>query len=488
MPAGLSAEQMEKNGANRLEVGNEGLVVCQNSHGAEVAGTLLRLTRYQVVFEIYTPDTVLQTSEVLAGFKVTVNERVIYSGRAVVANLLNTGTAFVCEARLDEPWLEADPQLALRRPEQWRDGFGEFVRQWQRLYKIQPEYKSSVADLQTFLTDLRLWLSQAELEVLSQPADRRTAFERAIVQSLAEPVVPALGALFEKFEDSCRNLPPDLQPAHQAYVRRQLHPLVLCAPFMNRTYQKPLGYAGDYEMVSMMVRDPQEGQSVFAKLLNTFFLNTPPVVAHRNRLEYLNSVLTQEAARARRSRRELKIFNLGCGPAKEIQTFIATSDLSARARFTLLDFNQETVAHTGEVLNKVIRESRRAVSLQMVKKSVAQLLKESARQRSTSFPTDYDLVYCAGLFDYLPDSVCTGLMSVLYSLVSPGGLLVATNVHTSNPSRNWMEYSVDWHLVYRDRKQMVKLAPAAAPQDSYTILSEPSGVNTFIEVRKPEHD
>jgi extracellular factor (EF) 3-hydroxypalmitic acid methyl ester biosynthesis protein len=479
---------MDKNGANKLEVGNEGAVLCRNSQGTEITGTLLRLTRYQVVFEIYSADAVLQTSEVLAGFKVTVSERPIYSGRAVVANLLNTGTALVCEARLDEPWLEVDPQLASRQPEQWRNGFVDFVRHWQRLYKIQPEYKSSVADLQTFLTDLRLWLAQAELEVLSQPAERRPALERTIIESLADPVVPTLGALFEKFEDSCKNLPADLQPAHQAYVRRQLHPLVLCAPFMNRTYQKPLGYAGDYEMVSMMVRDPQEGQSIFAKLLNTFFLNTPPVVAHRNRLDYLNTVLTQEAARARRGGRGLKIFNLGCGPAKEIQTFIASSDLSAGGHFTLLDFNQETVSHTGDVLKSIIQKSRRTVSLQMVKKSVAQLLKESARQRSTSFPTDYDLVYCAGLFDYLPDSVCSGLMTVLYNLVAPGGLLVATNVHTSNPSRNWMEYSVDWHLVYRDRQQMVKLAPAAAPEDSYTILTEPSGVNTFIEVRKPDHE
>src|SRR5207249_3357503 len=190
---------------------------------------------------------------------------------------------------------------------------------------------------------------------------------------------PMLGVLFERFEESCGRIEPELRPAHRSYVKRQLHPLVLCAPFMYRTFQKPLGYAGDYEMVNMMVRDPCEGASVFAKMLNTFFLNTPPVVAHRNRIEELKTVLAQETARVARQGRSAKIFNLGCGPAKEIQDFIAESDLSGRAQFTLLDFNEETLAYTQRVLNDLIQRHRRSTTVQLVKRSVVQLLKEAAK-------------------------------------------------------------------------------------------------------------
>ena len=76
-------------------------------------------------------------------------------------------------------------------------------------------------------------------------------------------------------------------PAHQAFGRRQLHPLILASPFVYRTLQKPLGHAGDYEMVNMIMRDPYEGASLFAKAFNVCALSRPPIVAHRNRLQYL---------------------------------------------------------------------------------------------------------------------------------------------------------------------------------------------------------
>src|SRR5262249_10522154 len=62
----------------------EVLIVCRNSQGAEVRATPLRLTRYLVVFEVYNPYSILQLSEVLTDFKIVMNERLAYSGRAVV--------------------------------------------------------------------------------------------------------------------------------------------------------------------------------------------------------------------------------------------------------------------------------------------------------------------------------------------------------------------------------------------------------------------
>src|SRR5205085_9151676 len=57
-------------------------------------------------------------------------------------------------------------------------------------------------------------------------------------------------------------------------------------------------------------------------------LNTPPVVAHRNRITYLVEKIKVEIQRCASEGRQCRIFNLGCGPAKEIQDLLATSDLS----------------------------------------------------------------------------------------------------------------------------------------------------------------
>src|ERR1035441_5571203 len=60
--------------------------------------------------------------------------------------------------------------------------------------------------------------------------------------------------------------------------------------------------------------------------------------------------------------------------------------------------------------------------IQLVKKSVQQLLKQADRVVQYSSADQYDLIYCAGLFDYLSNKVCRKLMEVFYAMLAPGGL------------------------------------------------------------------
>jgi len=235
----------------------------------------------------------------------------------------------------------------------------------------------------------------------------------------------------------------------------------------------------------MMARDSFQGGSVFAKVINTFFLNTPPVVAHRNRIVYLTEMLNREVERVAASGRSAKVLNLGCGPALEIQAFLEGSKVSSNADFTLLDFNDETVGHATRTLEDVKNRFDRGTTIRVLKKSVAQLFKEQAKPVPTLGNGKYDLIYCAGLFDYLADPVCSRLVDVFYRMLSPGGMVVTTNVDISNPSRGWMEYMVDWHLFYRNSKDMLGIMEKTAPREAIRIFAETSGVNIFAEIRKP---
>ena len=91
-----------------VTTGKDTFILCRNSQGTEFRATLLRLTRYSVVFEVYNPYSILQLSEVLNDFRMIMNDRMVYSGRAVVSNLVNTGILLVCECTLDENWLDVD--------------------------------------------------------------------------------------------------------------------------------------------------------------------------------------------------------------------------------------------------------------------------------------------------------------------------------------------------------------------------------------------
>jgi len=463
-----------------------GIIYCRNSQGAEVRGLILRLTRHSAVFEVYNPYSILQLSEVLSELQIRYNERVLYSGRALISNLLNAGIMLVLEAALEEEgWRNVDAFNPLGDLKRLSGELADFLQDSKRVFQVNPEFKLVVSDIQSILVDLRRWMEQVEFGVNTLPATDRDHVELEIIRSLEDPVVPVMLPLMRKFEGIAGEIPPEQQPVHRSYIKRQLHPLVLCAPFVYRTFVKPLGYAGDYEMVSMMLRDPYEGGSTYAKLLNKLYLEIPPVIAHRNRITYLVERLSEETQRMKTLGRRAQVFNLGCGPAQEIQRFLKDQPISDEADLTLLDFNDETIENTAATTRKNAVEHGRRTGLSFVKKSVQQVLKESMKSGGPEAGR-YDLVYCAGLFDYLSDRICRRLLEIFYDMLAPGGLLIATNVHPSNDWKNWMEYLAEWHLVYRDEQQFLALAPSAASPDSIRVIPDATGVNIFLEVRKPD--
>jgi len=460
------------------------LVVCRTSQGMEIRAALVRLTRFTAVFEIYSPGIILRTSEVLSEFKIITEDRAIYSGRAVVANLIDMGAAVVCETTLEDAWLEPEVVCATAITPEGAD-FADFLQQWQKVYKVNPEFKIVVADMQTFLTDLRLWLEQVELGIRSAPSGDRVNQEKEVAAKLGQSTTPALTHLFERFEDALANIDKELRPVHQTFGRRQLHPMLLCSPFLYRTFYKPLGYAGDYEMVNMIVRDPFEGASLYAKIINLWFLKQAPAEAHRNRIDYLTQQLSDRVAQAVYARRPLRILNLGCGPAHEVQKFLQECPFADTAQFTLLDFNSETIGHAQAALEQVRRRYHRNTRVGFVKKSVHQILKESGKCIERLSGEPYDLIYCAGLFDYLTDSVCKRLTDTYYEWLAPGGLLITTNVDVSNPRRITMDYIMEWHLNYRSGLEFSALKPTAAPPDLCSTKSDETGVNIYFEAKKP---
>lgn len=469
------------------ELENESLVVCTNSQGTKIRATLMRMTRYLVTFEVYNPYSILQLSEVLGEFEIFINSRKVYSGRAVVSNMVNTGLVLVCEASLDEvSWLDVEILSPSQQVERLALDFERLISDWSKLEGISPEIKISVSDIETLLSDLQRWTEQLEIAVRSSPPPDRAANEIQIIEKINQLIAPVIAEQFQRFQVIASEITEEAASIHRAYCRRQLHHLVLCAPFVHRTYDKPLGYAGDYEMVNMILRDPKEGASIFAKVINSYFLASPPAEAHRNRIKYLVSMLTDETARNLRSGKRTRAFNLGCGPAMEVQQFLAYDDLCERVDFSLLDFNRETIDRTENILREVGAKHRRSTQIRMIQRSVNQILREGPKiGNSNESPAQYDVVYCAGLFDYLSDRVCARLLEIFYSMTAPGGLVVATNVDASNPVTMIMEFVMEWHLIYRTEDTFSSLVPKGVPAENVKVLKDESGVNIFLEIRKP---
>ncbi|MCA9140735.1 MAG: class I SAM-dependent methyltransferase, partial [Planctomycetales bacterium] len=315
---------------------------------------------------------------------------------------------------------------------------------------------------------------------------------------------PRFEQLNREFEEATRDVHRKDIPFHRALAQRDLHPLLMSSPFMNRAFNKPLGYAGDYQMVSMMLGDPWQGNNTFAKIVNASALRHDAPAAHRNRIDLLQQALTEVSVRtlstyehhapvpdgtnrggmsADGENRRVKVLNIGCGPAEEILRFAHHESVSAFVDFRLIDFNAETLDYVRINLVPTLQRIRPELGIETEQRSVHEILKMSQEKgHESEFSTGFDLVYCAGLFDYFRDATCSFLLELFYTWINPGGTVLVSNVTPAHSSIAMMGMVLDWNLELRSRESLMSLVPRLGHQKSYV---DQTGVNAFLEIRKP---
>ena len=90
----------------KINLGSSDLISFKNSQNLKAQGTLLKLSQNHIVFEVYKPYSIVQLSEVLNDVKIVSNNDIIYSGKVVVTNLINTGLLLIVSATLVDSWCE----------------------------------------------------------------------------------------------------------------------------------------------------------------------------------------------------------------------------------------------------------------------------------------------------------------------------------------------------------------------------------------------
>ncbi|MAX23180.1 MAG: SAM-dependent methyltransferase [Phycisphaeraceae bacterium] len=443
----------------------------------------MKLTPKLVIFEVYNPYSIVQMSEVLKNVTIYRGDRTIYNGRAFVRNMVGTGVMYVVSATLaDELQIEA-----LEPGDELRSEFKSFVDNWLASHEsLKNGYHRIVGDIRNFLTHISRWIEQGESVVGVEGEDGiNEEMAQQFLNDIATEIWPTFEKLFYEFEVQANEVPEELIEIHKAFAQAEIHPLIMISPFMHRTYEKPLGYAGDYEMVNMLLRDPWEGANTYAKLINAILVKSDTAQAHRNRIDLLVQRLSNECQRVKAQGRDrIKILNVGCGPAAELVRFIRNSDLSDMLDIEMMDFNEETLVYAENEIIKAIKECKRKTNVRFVHLSIHDLLRATSRQ-SEPLPLalNYDYVYCAGLFDYLPDKRCQRLIKLFYQWVNPGGMVAITNVHPKHSIKGFLEHIQEWVVILRTEDELLRLAGDLGTRK---IESEPTGINVFLDIRKPQ--
>jgi len=459
--------------------GIDSLVAFTNTSGISGRGTLIHISRAVAVFEVYNPFSLIQLSEVLKEISVMRGERVIYRGRGVVTSLVTTGLMVIASVTLIDSWsnldhLEPGPALS--------GEIEKFIGDWQEGVNLSEGYQLAVNKFSNFMAETSRWIEEAETAIVG---DVESDKERAgrFRESVENPVASKWGELMDFFQHEARKIPEHDSATYKIFARRELHPYMLAAPFLWRSFFKPLGYAGDYEMVNMMLQEsPSVGSTTYAKIVHELTTSVAACLAHRNRVKILERQLDEEAERVTND--EQRIFtalSVACGPAIEAQRFVRNHPIVNQCALHLMDFNEETLNYTKRRVAEAMEASGHKPTIKFIQKSIDDLLK-NIHLESEGFLPSYDMIYCGGLFDYFPDNVCRNLLQLYYKWIRPGGLLVATNVHPNHPDIPMMEHLLEWYLIYRDEAHLLSLAPKGTDGE---VFADDTGVNVFLTIRKP---
>ena len=401
----------------------------------------------------------------------------VYSGDARVSSVRDIDGGFIVGISFAGVLIAVDEVLNLRVIK----GFLQAAQAPGWRVPGQESFKVQVAELALRLQDAAKELGRLEADlpwhvIHGESSPARTA----LMESLRSGISYEITRTMEEIDHAFRPAPPAHGPALREYSRRYLHDFFMQAPAAHRAYLKPFGYPGDYEVMRFLYERPFEGTTLFAKAMSLAVDQNAASRAVRTRKDLVRRRLEE---RLENRQKPLQVLAIASGPAQELcELLVKMPELPAPLEVVLFDQDKAALAYAYRRLQP-LTESRRLGEVKVVylHESIKRLLRDH-----TLFDDfgQFDMVFSAGLFDYLRTTTAVQLARDLFSRVAPGGELLVANMVPENPSRWYMEHHLDWHLLYRTRAELMEMAASAAPGARLQLLEEESGVNPFVEISR----
>lgn len=271
---------------------------------------------------------------------------------------------------------------------------------------------------------------------------------------------------------------PEALQATKEFTELVLTPELLSGPIWDRAFNKPLGYPGDFEVMNYLYSGQRTGSDTYAQLMHRLGLECAQCVV--TRMEVVREKIA-ETVRASRSR-PARILSLGCGPAREVELYLAANaTLPGRVEFTLVDQEEMALLQASSRTRPHLMRLNGRAQLNCFNMSFTEILR--AGSDLDKVPPQ-DLIYSVGLLDYLKNSRAMSLTRRLYNSLAPGGVLVIGNMNEAPMSTIWpMEMVTDWNLHYRDEAQMLSWAHGLPGSMAWTEV-ESTGFVRLLFIRK----
>ncbi|MFH1283749.1 MAG: class I SAM-dependent methyltransferase [bacterium] len=442
----------------------------------EIVGEIVNMSKYGLAFKISASDDYIKKSQLLRDLRVIINNEVIYKGNATVAGLKETNGEIIVGVSISDNILDIQKILAIWKSQNLEENLYSLINDISMDIQVSQEFKAIVADIRYFLENIKRLLDYIEAKLINEPEEDKAIVEKNILENSQKYFKSKMDPLLKELNKIKNQTSLDTEALYKKYFQKNLHYLTEESKFAKRVFEKPWGYPGDYEMVNMIYRNTFEGKTIFQKALHKYDVGIDPAHGHRNRSLYINNVIKELV----KKNKSLHIANIGCGPAKEMHTFLELLGKNSKypAKITLVDFDVRVLELCQEeLLDKKLLLNQKNVNFEFIEASIRQVIKKW--QKVPPYKQQ-DLICILGLFDYFSESICRKMVEIFFSHLKKNGRLIISNVTLNNEFKAYMEFSGEWYLNYRNSEIMMELAKNLQNKSNIEIYTEEDDTKTNV--------
>ncbi len=227
-------------------------------------------------------------------------------------------------------------------------------------------------------------------------------------------------------------------------------------------------------MMAHISANESKGAGTSGEIMDDLCLERPGALAIRSRRKFLKNQL-MELTQNMEEKPLIRIMNLACGPNRELFDFLGDCQYTERIEALCVDIDSEALQYTNQYVNIFPhRASVRLMSENVIKWSLGRVQHHIEKQ---------DIIYSAGLCDYLDERLFRALICQCHEHLKPGGKLLLGNF-TFYPDSLFLDKLLRWQLIYRDADELRELFAPTPFGDNVVILSEKENVNLFALATK----
>ena len=242
-------------------------------------------------------------------------------------------------------------------------------------------------------------------------------------------------------------------------LQHPIHNLLLQDPLTYRSFTKPRGYAGDAELIDMIYFPQATDLSDVSSIGKEIYrYNTRSALSRtlRKRMKLTADYLDDFA----RQRQNIDVLSVASGHSRELKYSEAMKNGEV-GRYVALDNDEASL--------EFMKNEYQDMNLEAAPLCISDIIKGKTQLG------EFDLIYSAGLYDYLSNRFAQKLTSQLYKMLKPGGKLMLINIAHDYDEVGYLESFMDWVMVGRGKSETLELASELRTNEP-AILNVNNGV------------